>query len=129
MNSHSSTVHQRFMPVCYECGMETSAPEHEPTRYEHAGIVMDRLKRRVTVDGRPIVLTAREFGLLELFLGQRGQVLTRERIAELIWETDAASLTTNLIDVYVLRLRKKLATADRPNPGIHTLRGIGYMLD
>ena len=109
--------------------METSPPEPEPTRYEHAGIVMDRLKRRVTVDGQPVGLTAREFALLELFLGQRGQVLTRECIAGLIWETNATSLATNLIDVYVLRLRKKLLTGDRASPGIHTLRGIGYMLD
>jgi len=97
------------------------------TRYEHAGIVMDLLSRRVTAGGQIIDLTGREFALLELFLANHGRVLTRTQIAERIWETSFDS-ETNLIDVYVRRLRTKMPPYFDAEPFIRTVRGVGYML-
>jgi DNA-binding response OmpR family regulator len=94
------------------------------TVLEHQGIRMDLLGRTVTRDGEPVELTAREFALLELFLQNRGRVLTRTLIAEKIWEA-SYDLETNLIDVYVRRLRRKFERAEAP-PLIRTIRGTGY---
>lgn len=89
---------------------------------------MDRLKRRVTIGDRVLTLTLREFTLLEFFLQHPDQVLTRERIAAAVWETGSRP-ETNLIDVYVLRLRRKISSDPASAPAIHTVRGVGYMLD
>ncbi len=92
----------------------------------HRGIRVDLLSRIVTRDGTPVSLTTREFALLELFLLNPQRVLTRTSIAEKGWHA-SYDLETNLIDVYIRRLRKKLA-----HPGesqlIHTVRGSGYQL-
>ena len=94
------------------------------TQLGHGDIKMDLLARTVTSAGQPVELTNREFALLELFLQNRGRVLTRTMIAERIWEA-SYEMETNLIDVYVRRLRRKLgATEERPL--IRTLRGTGY---
>lgn len=96
------------------------------TQLEHEGVQMDLLTRRVTAQGRPVELTNREFALLELFLQSPGRVLTRTQISERIWEA-SYDMETNLIDVYVRRLRQKLgATEERPL--IRTVRGSGYQL-
>lgn len=96
------------------------------TTLTHGDLRMDLLARRVTLAERPIELTSREFALLELFLQNRGRVLTRTLIAERIWEA-SYEMETNLIDVYVRRLRQKLgATEERPV--IRTMRGTGYQL-
>ena len=74
----------------------------------------------------PVELTSREFALLELFLQNPGRVLTRTLIVEKIWDA-SYDMETNLIDVYVRRLRKKFEpSADRPL--IKTVRGTGYQL-
>ncbi len=96
------------------------------TVLEHQGIRMDLLARHVSLDGVPVELTAREFALLELFLQNRGRVLTRTLIGEKIWDA-SYDLETNLIDVYVRRLRKKFERPGAP-PLIRTLRGTGYQL-
>jgi DNA-binding response OmpR family regulator len=97
------------------------------TRYQHAGIEMDLLSRKVTAGGRAVELTGREFALLELFLANPGRVLTRTQIAERIWETSFDS-ETNLIDVYVKKLRAKLPPGSDGEPVIRTMRGVGYLL-
>jgi DNA-binding response OmpR family regulator len=96
------------------------------TVLEHRGVRLDLLARVATCDARPVPLTAREFALLELFLQNPRRVLTRTMIAEKIWES-SYDLETNLIDVYVRRLRQKL---ERPGgePFIKTIRGTGYQL-
>lgn len=97
------------------------------TRYEHAGVSMDLLSRKVAAAGQPVELTGREFALLELFLANPGRVLTRTQIAERIWETSFDS-ETNLIDVYVKKLRTKLPNGPDGAPLIRTVRGTGYVL-
>ncbi len=96
------------------------------TVLEHRGIRVDLLARTVTAAGAPVTLTNREFALLELFLQNVGRVLTRTMIAERVWEA-SHDLQTNLIDVYVRRLRQKL---EQPGdaPLIRTVRGTGYQL-
>lgn len=96
------------------------------TVLEHRGIRMDLLARTVSVHGAPTDLTTREFALLELFLQSPGRVLTRTSIAEKIWEA-SYDMDTNLIDVYVRRLRVKLETPGS-EPLIKTVRGTGYQL-
>jgi two-component system copper resistance phosphate regulon response regulator CusR len=96
------------------------------TVLEHRGVRLDLLARTATVDGQPVELTAREFALLELFLLNPRRVLTRTLIAEKIWHA-SYDLGTNLIDVYIRRLRQKF---ERPGaePFIRTIRGTGYQL-
>jgi len=96
------------------------------TEFEHRGIKLDLLARTVECDGNPIDLTAREFALLELFMQNQGRVLTRTMIAEKIWDS-YSDLDTNLLDVYMRRLRKKLESS--PDKQLFkTLRGVGYQM-
>lgn len=92
----------------------------------HGPIRMDLLARVVTCNAGPVELTNREFALLELFLQNPNRVLTRTLIAERIWEA-SYDLETNLIDVYVRRLRQKLELPAQ-RPLIKTVRGTGYQL-
>ena len=92
----------------------------------HGEIRVDLLARTVTHGGQRVVLTNREFALVELFLQNPGRVLTRTFIAERVWQA-SYDLGTNLIDVYVRRLRQKLETPGE-RPFIQTVRGMGYQL-
>lgn len=92
----------------------------------HGDLRVDLLARAVTQAGQAVELTSREYALLELFLTNAGRVLTRTVIAEKIWEA-SYDLETNLIDVYVRRLRRKLERPGSP-PLIKTIRGTGYQL-
>jgi DNA-binding response OmpR family regulator len=84
------------------------------------------LARTATSHGKLVDLTSREFALVELFLQNPGRVLTRTFIAERVWQA-SYDLETNLIDVYVRRLRQKLEGPDQ-KPLIKTVRGSGYQL-
>jgi two-component system copper resistance phosphate regulon response regulator CusR len=96
------------------------------TVLEYRGVRLDLLARVATNQGQPVVLTSREFALLELFLQNPRRVLTRTLIAEKIWEA-SYEMETNLIDVYVRRLRVKFETPGA-EPLIKTVRGSGYQL-
>jgi DNA-binding response OmpR family regulator len=87
---------------------------------------MNASTREVTVKGRPLSLTAKEFGLLELFLRHPRQVLSRAQITMHLWdqEFDGAS---NVVEVHIRNVRRKLSQAgDRGR--IQTVRGAGYRL-
>ena len=102
-------------------------------RVDHGGddvLVLEDLRlspgsRTVERAGRPIELTRTEFNLLELFLRNAGQVLTRELILERVWGYDFAT-TSNSLEVYVGYLRRK-TEADGGARLIHTVRGVGYV--
>jgi len=96
------------------------------TTLTHRGVRLDLLARTVTVSDKPVEMTNREFALLELFLQNTGRVLTRTMIAERVWEVHH-DMETNLIDVYVRRLRAKIEQ-DSARPLIKTLRGTGYQM-
>lgn len=82
--------------------------------------------KEVSRAGKPISLTAKEFQLLEYFMRNRNRVLSRGDIAEKVWELDFDT-KTNVIDVYVNFLRKKI-DKDFEEKLIHTQVGMGYMM-
>jgi DNA-binding response OmpR family regulator len=86
-------------------------------------ISLDLRTRRATSGGREIDLSAREFRLAEIFLRNAGLVLSREQLLDLVWGYDFDP-GSNVVDVYVGYLRKKLGTST-----ISTVRGVGYRLD
>ncbi len=97
------------------------------TRLEVADLEIDLMRRKATRAGQRLDLTAKEFTLLTLLVRRHGEVLSRTEIAEQVWDINFDS-ETNVIDVAVRRLRAKLdAPFDRPL--LHTVRGVGYVLD
>lgn len=93
---------------------------------EAGRIRIDARARRAWVESAELELTAIEFDLLRLLVSNRGAVLSRERILSAVWGQTEDPLT-NIVDVYVGRLRRKLASAGMPGI-IETVRGIGYRL-
>lgn len=89
-------------------------------------LTLDRAQRKALLDGKDLGLTRLEFDVLWLFAANPGRVHSRERILSHAWGADADPLT-NVVDVYMARLRKKL---DKPlAPRLQTVRGVGYRLD
>jgi two-component system, OmpR family, response regulator MprA len=91
-----------------------------------ADLVLDRSRYAVHRGGRPIELTRTEFSLLELFLRNPRQVLTRSVIFDRVWGYDFGP-ASNSLEVYVGYLRRKTEAADEPRL-LHTVRGVGYVL-
>lgn len=87
---------------------------------------MDLVGRRVLRDGEELELTGREFELLEYLLRNTNMTVTRDMIAREVWK-DPHGVLTNVIDVYIRNLRKKIERPDRSQL-IHTVRGVGYVL-
>lgn len=87
-------------------------------------IELDTLAREARRDGGPIALSAREYAILEYLFRNEGRTLTREQIEEHVWNFDA-SPGSNVVDVYIGYLRRKIDTPGRPSV-IRTMRGIGY---
>jgi DNA-binding response OmpR family regulator len=85
-------------------------------------LVLDLGARVVTVDGRTVSLSAREFALLEVFVRNQGQVLSQPQLLDRVWGYDFDG-GSNVVEVYVSQLRRKLGS-DR----IETVRGAGYRL-
>ncbi len=98
----------------------------ESTLLRFEDVEMDLAKRRVTRCGQRIRLTAKEFALLEYFMRNPNQVLTRTAIGEHVWDMNFDS-DSNVIDVYVSMVRRKVDKGfDKPL--IHTVIGSGYLL-
>jgi DNA-binding response OmpR family regulator len=93
--------------------------------FEHHDIVLDIEAKRVTRNGAVIELTAKEFGILELLMRRPGAVMSRERILNSVWALNTDPLT-NIVEVYVARLRRKLQ--EHGPQVIETARGFGYRL-
>nr|WP_202488400.1 response regulator transcription factor [Streptomyces sp. SID5473] len=102
--------------------LRTAARAPEVTVLRNGELTLDLRTRRARSGERMVDLTAREFVLLELFLRHPGQVLSREQILSHVWGYDFDP-GSNIVDVYVRALRKKLG-ADR----VETVRGMGYRL-
>lgn len=101
-------------------------PDAAPPLLQVADLTLDPARRVVTRGEKKIELTPKEFALLDYFMRSQGRVLTRTMLAEHVWGYDFDS-TTNVIDVYVNYLRKKI-DAEETVKLIHTIRGVGYML-
>ncbi len=91
-----------------------------------ADLKMNLLTRKVARGDQAVELTAREFSLLEHLMRSPGRVLTRVEICERVWDYNFDP-GTNLVEVYVQRLRKKV-DGDFPNKLIETIRGVGYRI-
>jgi len=90
---------------------------------------VDTDKGTVARDGREIYLSALEYKLLLVFLNNRGQVLTRDKLLEEIWDSAGDYVGDNTLTVYIKRLREKIEP-DPQNPAfIKTVRGLGYRLE
>jgi two-component system copper resistance phosphate regulon response regulator CusR len=99
----------------------------DATSLQIADLQLDLVRRRVTRSGRSVDQTAKEFGLLELFMRRRGEVLPRTLIASLVWDINFDS-DSNVIDVAVRRLRAKIDDGFDTKL-LQTVRGMGYVLD
>ena len=97
-----------------------------PAVLKLADLTLDPVTRAVMRADKPIELTAKEYALLEFFLRRAGQVVSRAVIAHHVWGVDFDTFT-NVIDVYVNYLRKKI-DADFEPKLLHTVRGVGYVL-
>ncbi|HYB52239.1 MAG TPA: response regulator transcription factor [Thermoanaerobaculia bacterium] len=98
----------------------------EPGPVVSAEVRYDPDSREVVREGETVRLTAREGALFELLLRRRGKVVSRSEIQARIWE-DSFDLSTNIIDVYINALRKKLDATGREGL-IQTVRGVGYRI-
>jgi two-component system copper resistance phosphate regulon response regulator CusR len=98
-----------------------------PEKLQVGDLVLDAVRRRVTRGGEVIELAPKEFSILEYMMRNPGRPLSRTMIVEHVWDMDYDGLT-NIVDVYIRHLRSKID--DRfPAKLIHTVRGIGYMLE
>jgi DNA-binding response OmpR family regulator len=91
-------------------------------RLEHAGVVLEPASKRVSRDGQPVTLSAREFALLRDLLSHKNHIRTRAQLEESLyaWGEETGS---NTVEVYIHHLRKKLGAQF-----IRTVRGLGYRL-
>jgi two-component system OmpR family response regulator len=88
-------------------------------------LVLDAHNHQVLADGHPILLSAREYGVLEILLLQAGKVVAKDRIAQRL-SVDGDALTDNAIEIYVHRLRKRI---EPYGVVVRTIRGLGYLLE
>ncbi len=100
--------------------------EVKETVLEYRGIKVDLLSHTAHLNGEPLELTRREFALLEIFMQNPSRILTRTLISEKIWASHY-EVDTNLLDVYMSRLRAKLEKGQE-KPLFKTVRGVGYQL-
>jgi two-component system OmpR family response regulator len=88
-------------------------------------LTLEPRNHRLSVDGQPLALSAREYGVLEILLLQAGKVVSKDRIAQRL-AADEDALTDNAVEIYIHRLRKRL---EPYGVLIRTVRGLGYLLE
>src|ERR1700731_4044830 len=98
-----------------------------PERLQVGDLALDCIRRKVMRSNENVELAPKEFSILEYMMRNRGRPLSRTMIVEHVWDMDYDGLT-NIVDVYIRHLRSKID--DRyPEKLIHTIRGIGYMIE
>jgi DNA-binding response OmpR family regulator len=102
----------------YESGLKPSQAT------EISNLRIDLARREATIDGQPLRLRTKEFDLLATLAQNLEVVLTRDRLLEMVWETDYYG-ETRTVDIHINHLRDKLSGA---NASIETVRGIGYKM-
>ena len=98
--------------------------QENASRYAYGPVVMDLAKHEVTVSGKDVPLTAKEFGLLEHLLRNPGRVLTRDVLLNAVWGYEYYG-TTRTVDVHVRRLKQKIPLL---NDAILSVKSLGYKL-
>lgn len=94
--------------------------------YRVGRLALDPAAHRVWRDGEEVSLTAKEFQVLEVLVRRRGAVISKARLAQVLWERDTEP-GSNAIEVHVAALRRKL-DPDRSTRFIQTIRGVGYVV-
>ncbi|MEM7098687.1 MAG: response regulator transcription factor [Pseudomonadota bacterium] len=108
-------------------GRRTQATSSTEQKLVAGEVVFDLVAMAVSFQGNPVDLTAKELAVLELLMSDQDRLFSRERILNNIWGIDMDPLT-NVVDVYISKLRKKLSDAKGP-PFIETVRGLGYRIN
>lgn len=106
---------------------EAARGEGDHTRQQAAGISMDLVRRRVTVDGEMIHLPLKQFELLRVLMANKDRVVSREELFRSVWDADAV-YDTGTLDVHIRWLREKLETDPGHPQRIRTVRGVGYRI-
>lgn len=104
--------------------LRRSKSKGEEAIYHYRHLMLDTARHVVKADGKKIVLTAKEFSLLEVLLEKKGRVLTRDSLLKSIWGYDYFG-TTRTVDVHIRRLREKIPFLSK---AIETLPSLGYKL-
>ena len=105
-------------------GRQPEAPERR-RRLKAGDLEIDRDRFEVRMKGQPVDLTPKEFALLAALVGVPGRVFGREELLDLVWGRDGF-VEPRTVDVHVARLRSKFGAASLPEPGVETVRGVGY---
>jgi DNA-binding response OmpR family regulator len=105
----------------------SAPPESEARRpaLRIGELEIDRRRFEVTMKGRPVTLTPKEFELLAILAGEPGRVFGREELLDLVWGREGF-VEPRTVDVHLARLRGKFAAAKLPAPDVETVRGVGY---
>ena len=107
-------------------GQVTDGRGRDPKQHLKAGeLEIDRHRFEVTMRGRPVELTRKEFDLLAALVATPGRVFGREELLDLVWGQDGF-VEPRTVDVHLARLRAKFIAASLPAPAIETVRGVGY---
>jgi len=101
--------------------------QSKPVVFKVGPLEMDMATRTVRKDGEEVPLTLKEFSLLECFMRQPGEVLSREKLFDHVWDFNSLSWS-NVLDVHMKNLRKKLGTDANGDQLFETVRGVGYRL-
>ena len=99
----------------------------DPTILMYDTLVLDPAKRTAVRNGKTIILTSREYALLEYFMRNPEAVLTKTQILEHVWDYNYQGMS-NIVETYIKYLRKKIKTKETDLELIHTMRGSGYIL-
>lgn len=102
-------------------------PQTKPVVLKVGPLEMDMATRTVKKDDEEVSLTLKEFALLECFMRQPGEVLSREKLFDHVWDFNSLSWS-NVLDVHMKNLRKKLGTDANGDQLFETVRGVGYRL-
>lgn len=100
-------------------------PFHAAPSIEHGGLSVDPLRRHVTMNGRPVSLTVKEFDILHFLISYPDVVFSKAQIYEHVWNEDYQYTTTSVSDL-ISSLRRKLGLNARDNRYIQTVHGVGY---
>jgi len=101
------------------------APDARRQRIRAGELSLDRQRFEVTMAGRAITLTPKEFDLLATLAAEPGRVFARDELLDLVWGRDGF-VEPRTVDVHLARLRAKFIAARAPVPGVETVRGVGY---
>ena len=99
-----------------------------PTQLTAGPLVLDTEKRTLEVDGQLVPLTLKEFAIVEYLMRHPQTVLTREQILDHVWNYDFDSFS-NIVDVHLNNIRKKISAATTKPVLLETVRGVGYRIN